>query len=132
MVPRRSVLAGFLLAPLISGVVHAAHTGSARWGALALVVAYPMSLLLGVPLVVLFTRRRWNRFWQAALAGAGAGCMTGAFVSFAIGQLNSQAVSAPLFSYLVTLCGFHGLAIAGLYWLLAMKCRREPGRADPG
>jgi len=115
------MVTAFLVAPLISGLLHAVSVGNLGAGFFALLFAYPVTFLLGVPTILLFIKLRWFRLWQAALVGAGLGLLFSELMFFGMGLPLSNFVSDPASPYFAALFTVHGLAVASLLWFLTLR-----------
>lgn len=111
----------FLVAPLISGVLHAVHVGNIGAGIFALLFAYPITLLFGVPVMLLFIKLRWLQLWQSALAGAGLGVLASLLLFLLLGLAPSQVIVDPSSPYFEVLFSVHGVAVACFLWFLTLR-----------
>jgi len=79
--------------------------------------AYPVALVFGVPLFLIFRRRAWLRWWQVGLGGVLVAAMWVLALSL-YGRSLSGAVD-----YLL-LCGSVGFASGVAFWIIAI-CRNS-------
>jgi hypothetical protein len=139
----RRVAAAFVVAPfvpgLVSGLLLSVFAGdpgdagglfrvAANWMMLALIFTLPATLVLGVPLFLIYRRLGWTAWWAYALGGAGIGALCVLTAPAAITALlypTSGAVAA-----LTLWCGAHGnlralatglAALLGLAGAVAVK-----------
>ncbi|MEW6679369.1 MAG: hypothetical protein AB1421_15755 [Pseudomonadota bacterium] len=115
------MVVAFLVSPLVSGVLHAIHVGNIWAGLFALLFAYPITVLFGVPALLFFIKRRWLHLWQAALGGAILGLMASLILFLLLGLAPVQIISDPSSPYFEVLFLVHGVAIACVLWLFTLR-----------
>ena len=64
------IVGGFFFAPFLGVLLFSAAMRSSDFGTVALLIAYPIALLFGLPMFFLFRWRGWLRWWQVTLGGA--------------------------------------------------------------
>jgi hypothetical protein len=112
------VIGGFLFAPFFGIGLFSVAVQSFILGTFALMLAYPIELLFGIPMFILFRQRGWLHWWQVTVGGT---LCALPFVVFYVataspGHLKHYALSN---SALLIGCGaliglvFWGIAIAG-------------------
>lgn len=114
----KRIVAAFLLAPLAVPLavtlLLAAASGVGDQVMLGPVIALytvPVTLVAGVPALLVFRRMRWGRLWQFALGGALIG-------------IAPILVEAPPLAQVGTYIGLYGgigLVSAALFWLIGVR-----------
>ena len=137
----RAIL-GFMIAPLAGVAVILAKFGSGAHGASRISefisavfdtapIIYPITLVLGVPIYVLFRLMNWVSLWQSLLAGVILGPL-----SFMIFNLVLKFGPLFLWSDVPFICTL-GVATTGAFWVIVFwKTERANQRieaiGDPG
>ena len=114
------VIAGFLGAPLVAGLLWSVATLSPFGGFFALIFAYPFAWIFGIPGYLIFRKFGWLKFRQVTSAGAIFGGLSFAlFYSF-----GSPAKLSPGDMLMIGLFIVDGAAVAAVFWLIAIKPRK--------
>jgi hypothetical protein len=112
-------LAGLVLFVLLAGVL---NPGGSNYGfGFAVMVAYLITLVLGVPALVAFNLLKLSRWWQYCLGGAAIGVVGIIFVTFQPHdwpRLNNEPVQLISSALL-------GAASALIFWLVAVFRPRQ-------
>jgi hypothetical protein len=129
------VLLGLLIAPLAPGVIAllgavVAFPFETRTFALASALGYPVALVVGAPLYVLFRRKGWLKAWQVVLAGGAVGMFIPIVIALAVlvvvallgagFTLPVAAEAAHKYLGLVLVGALSGIACASVFWLIAI------------
>jgi hypothetical protein len=117
------ILAGLLVAPpagllfIILGarMLDPSHSDTSLF-AMALYFAYAITLVVGVPIMLLFRLFALRRWWQFAIAGALLGP-----IAMLIIQYNSKASLIPhMEAAQFVACASLGLVCALIFWVIAL------------
>jgi hypothetical protein len=111
---------GFVFAPTVAAIVEGVAKFDIGAYAFALIVAYPLTVVLGIPGYLLLRRRRIVRFWQIIVLGCALGTVSGLILTFGSAGDPSRAMR-------VALCGLEGAATAATFWLIALCPRKISG-----
>lgn len=110
------VIYGFILAPLLAGVVLAIATGSGEALLFMPLFTYPLTLIFALPVFLLFWKLKWLQWWHAT--GMGLAIAIG-FAWLFLGSANPYHVEiygiADASVYLAT-----GYSIAFAFWCIAV------------
>jgi len=119
----KRLLLGLALAPLAPGLLMLILSllgtpGEGLW-ALKLIVmfAYPVMIVVGLPLHLLFQRKGWTSVWPYLIAGA----LTGAVVAYFVfptlrGAANGAATASSI--AIAAICAFFGVITAATFWTI--------------
>lgn len=134
---RRRVIAGFLIAPLVPGLIASSgalfsdgFNAAALYLVIAILFGYPVTLAVGVPLYFLLAERKWTSLSCYALASPILGLVC-YVISFVPPLLDGQTVSeltptvSPGLAFLSAIAALIG---AILFWLIARPDRAAGGR----
>jgi hypothetical protein len=80
--------------------------------AFALIPAYPLMILLGIPAYLLLKRRRPAPLWRFIAAGCALGVLSGLLLTLGMHAESSKAAR-------IVLCGFEGTVTGAALWLIA-------------
>lgn len=103
----------FVFAPIASAIVEGVAKFDIGAYAFALVVVYPLTVVLGIPSYLLLRRCRMVRLWQLIVLGCVLGTLSGLLITFGSHGGSSRAVR-------VALCGLEGATTATACWLIAL------------
>lgn len=114
------VIAGFFFAPFFGSVLFSVAFRSFDFGALALIVVYPVALLFGLPMFFLFRWRGWLQWWQVSLGGA---LCAMPFVTTYFAGANQMHVERYGLTNAAVLIGC-GATISLIFWGIAIAGNR--------
>jgi len=129
--------AGFLIAPLVPGVLLSSYALIRQeWdGALGIIgvsafLAYPFAVIVGAPLYLLFEQRRWRAWLHYAAGGAFVGTLlyvAAPIVVVLIMSLNGQrGGSLTLDLFLLPIMIVCAVIATIMFWLIVRPDRHEP------
>jgi asparagine N-glycosylation enzyme membrane subunit Stt3 len=132
------VVGAFLSAPFLVLLVGAFSTGTQDGFLVAVMIAYPIALVFGVPLFFLFRWRGWLRWWQATIGGA---VCAAPFVLLYVLGANPMHVEKYGASNSMVLFGY-GALIGLVFWAIGLagnsaltagsSGRSQASAAEPG
>ncbi|MCO5044384.1 MAG: hypothetical protein M9935_03760 [Kiritimatiellae bacterium] len=82
-------------------------------------IAYTVSLVLGVPTLIVFRKRQWNTAWQSIFAGAILGPLSVILVGFCFGIFPAVGTVSD-----TAFCSLLGAITTGTFWLIAIRSRQ--------
>ena len=103
----------FVFAPIAAAIIEGVAKFDIGAYAFALIVAYPVMVVLGIPGSLLLRWRRTIRFWQIVALGCALGALSGLILTLGSAGDPSRAMR-------VALCGLEGAATAATFWLIAL------------
>lgn len=104
---------GFVFAPIAAAIIEGVAKLDIGAYAFALIVAYPLMIVLGIPGYLLLRRRRIIRLWQIAVLGCALGALSGLVLTLGSAGDPSRVMRVILF-------GLEGAATAATFWLIAL------------
>lgn len=104
---------GFLFAPIAAAIIEAVVKLNIGAYASALIVAYPLTVVLGIPGYLLLRRRRIVGLWQVIVLGCALGILSGLILTLGSADDPSRAMR-------VALCGLEGAAAAATFSLIVL------------
>lgn len=110
---RSLAIRGFVFAPIAAAIIEGVAKFDIGAYALALIVVYPFTVVLGIPSYLLLKRRHIVRLWQIILLGCALGILSGLILTL------GSAGEPPRITR-VALCGLEGAATATTFWLIAL------------
>jgi len=115
---RKNIVKGVFVAPLASGILQGLLMKN--WGALvfALVFAYPLSLAIGLPTLLLLERNKKATLSNLLIAGFLGGAFVGLF-------FTGSDLQAPTMLLGLLLFAFHGLLVAFAFWFVALRMKEH-------
>jgi hypothetical protein len=118
---RLPAVRGFVFAPIAAAIIEGVAKFDIGAYAFALIVAYPLTVVLGIPAYLLLRRRRMVRLWQVTALGCALGTLSGLILTLGSAGVASRVMRVVLF-------GLEGSATAATFWLIAL-CREKIGGA---
>lgn len=122
-------LAAFLIAPLVPPILMflLSNSRDGAWVAkFALLFSLGMTLIVGMPLHVLFRRLGWATVWGYVLIGACGGLVASVLI-FASTIMNALATDEPgpwtSFAFVSVMVGMLGCLSGVVFWLVARPDR---------
>jgi len=112
---------GFVFAPIAAAIIEGVAKFDIGAYAFALIVAYPLTVILGIPGYLLLRRRRTVRLWEIVVLGCALGALSGLI-------LTLSSAGDPPRTMRVALCGLEGAATAATFWLIALCPKTISGR----
>lgn len=109
---------GFFVAPLTAAALLAITEGNGEVAGFSLMILYPVTLILVLPLFLVFRRLRWLRWWHACTVGGIVALLVAPGVDFRISKIDAEEVRDAL-AYLSV-----GTGAAFVFWCIAVF--REP------
>jgi hypothetical protein len=109
---RSHAFRAFAFAPMASAFVEGLAKLDIGAYAFALIPAYPLTILLGIPAYVLLKRRRPAPLWRFIAAGCALGVLSGLLLTVGMHAESSKAAR-------IVLCGLEGAVTATAIWLIA-------------
>jgi|SRR5581483_156226 len=113
---RRRLFTAFALTPLLAGFYPAIFLAEPAVMPLGLVVAYVSTIILGIPLVFYFDRRRIREWWMYVAGGAA--CSLPSVLLYALAPLPSYLVPFGLYPVLGLL--LWGGSAGIVFWMIGI------------
>lgn len=111
---RKNIVKGVLVAPIASGALQGLLMHNWVAFIFALVFAYPLALVIGLPVFHLLERNRKASLPYLLISGLLCGAFAGLFFIGRDFQASAAAISLLLF-------GSHGLLVAFAFWFDALR-----------
>jgi hypothetical protein len=111
---------GFVFAPIAAAIIEGVAKFDIGAYAFALIVAYPLTVVLGIPGYLLLRRRRTVRLWEIVVLGCALGALSGLI-------LTLGSADDPPRTMRVALCALEGAATAATFWLIALCPQTSSG-----
>ena len=115
---RTNIVKGVLVAPLASGVLQGLLMQSWAAFVFALVFAYPLALIIGVPVFLLLERNQKASLSYLLVSGLLSGFCAAVFFIGPDFQASTAAIS-------LLLLGGHGLLVALAFWFVALRTKKS-------
>lgn len=109
---------GLFVAPLAAAALLAITIGNTGIAGFSLMILYPVTLVLVLPVFLLFRRFKWLRWWHACVVGGVAALLVAPDVDFRISRIDAEEISSAI-AYLSV-----GFGAAFVFWCIAVF--REP------
>jgi hypothetical protein len=122
---RLPAIRGFIFAPIAAAIIEGVAKFDIGRYAFALIVAYPLTVVFGIPGYLLLKRRGLVRLWQIIVLGCALGILSGLLLTLGSAGDPSRAMR-------VALCGLEGSATAAAFWLIALCPEAISGRIQIG
>ena len=87
---------------------------------MAALFAYPLGVLPGIPMYLMFRRLGWLKLWQTALAALIVGAFEGLVFCLVIGSSTEQAPTLRESFYAVGMFSAAALIVGVTFWILAI------------
>lgn len=116
---RKNIVKGVVIAPLASGALQGLLMHNWVAFVFALVFAYPLALVIGLPVFFLLERYQKASLPYLLIAGLLCGAFAGIFFIGQGFQPTAAAISLLLFSG-------HGLLVAFAFWFVALRKNEPP------
>ena len=122
---RFPIARGFVFAPIAAAIIEGVAKFDVGAYAFALLVAYPITAVLGIPGCLLLRRGRMVGLWQLIVLGCVLGTLSGLLVTSGSHGGSFRAVR-------VMLCGLEGAMTAVAFWLISLCPPRLSARIQIG
>lgn len=119
---RLPAVRGFVFAPIAAAIIEGVAKFDIGAYAFALIAAYPLTVVLGIPAYPLLKRHRIVRLWQITVLGCALGTLSGLILT-----LTSGSAGVPSRVMRVVLLGLEGAATAAAFWLIALCPKKNSG-----
>lgn len=113
---KRRMILGLVMAPMLPGFYSTLLFGQPWAFPLGILLSYPTAILMGMPLLLFFSRRNWLTWWQLGLCGAI--CVLPLELLYWVVQQPPHLEAFSLFNALLLVAW--GVFAGFVFWLLAV------------